>query len=371
MVHSVRRVRSLDFAAAVDFVSSVDSTRTGSGTAADAAFAALARSYPTADWPAWGVLGARVVVRAAPLSIDRSRLHARLVVTTDGARRRPWGRSLTLTPRGHGAPLSLEVHYVPGTPVSPQAARRVTSATAEVPRAGALIEAIADGRRAVGTLGWIFVGRDDRRYLMSNWHVLCAASPEVRRGGRVHLAGSGRAFATLHAYARIAPDALNTWDLAIARFDDDADAHGGFAVLDAEVPREAPSALAAPVDGDVYFKVGASTGYREARFAGVGAHQVAFGRGWRFQRLVFFERPGRSRFSHDGDSGSVVVHARSGAACALLLGGFATTTGSVGVGCPIHAAFRVIGRVRTRMGEVLPRLDYPAYGARDPEWVGV
>lgn len=352
-------------------------------SASCAAFAALARSYPTADWPAWGVLGARVVACPAPTTPRTARSphvaastvsespRLRLVVTTDGSRRRPWGRTLTLSSAGHAAPRRLEVQYVRGAPLSPQAARRVASAATEVPRAGALIEAVADGRRAVGTLGWIFVGRDDRRYLMSNWHVLCAASPEVRRGGRVNLAGSGRAFATLHAYARVAPDGLNTWDLAIARFDDDADAHGGFAVLDADVPREAPSALAAPVDGDVYFKVGASTGYREARFAGVGAHQVAFGRGWRFQRLVFFERPGRSRFSHDGDSGSVVVHARSGAACALLLGGFATTTGSVGVGCPIHAAFRVIGRVRTRMGEVLPRLDYPAHGARDPEWVSV
>lgn len=350
-----------------------------------AVFAALVRRHPIVSWPRWGVLGARVVVCPTLSSAERhaalrelggsstrgAAADAHVVVTTEDHRRRPWGDTLTLPSRGRTAPLVLPVRYVRGAPLSAQAAHRVASAATEVPRAGALIEAEADGRRACGTLGWIFVGRDDRRYLMSNWHVLCAASPDVRRGGRVYLAGSGRAFATLHAYARVAPDALNTWDLAIARFDDDRDAHGGYAVLDPEVPREAPSALAAPVDGDLYFKVGASTGYREARFAGVGAHRVAFGRGWRFQRLMFFERPGRSRFSHDGDSGSVVVHARSGAACALLLGGFVTTTGSVGVGCPIHAAFRVIGRVRTPTGEVLPRLDYPALGARDPQWVSV
>lgn len=267
-----------------------------------------------------------------------------------------------------GEPVRLHAGSAEAMCVAPEAA-------APRARAGALIECEVDEVRTFGTLGMSFIGRDGAAYLMSNWHVLCSQRSRVDHS-RVLLGGREQPIARLHAFARVDADGINTWDLAVARYDQRAFAAGGFARL-RSVPRglPAPVAIAAPRMGETYFKVGASTAYREAQFAGVGAHAVALGdraAGVRFARLSFFASRGSQRFSIDGDSGSVVVHARSGAASGLLLGGFVTATGSVSVASPIHEAFTVLGRVRTAEGEVLPRLDYPwGKRARGLEWVRV
>lgn len=327
-------------------------------------FAAFLEQFPMASWLARGVLGVRVrddrvvVSRAAdgPLGLELPRA---LVVDGLG-----WPITVIVAraAEAHGAPSGGDADDAAEVLRTPQA------------RAGASLKAEVEGARSFGTLGMCFIGSDDHAYLISNWHVLCGQRFGAVRDGRVFLARSRTPAARLHGYARVRTDGPNTWDLAIARFERPSLARGGFrAVNGVPAGLTAPCTLAPPRAGEAYFKVGARTGYREARFAGEGAHAVALGpdpRGVAFVRLSFFESLGPRSFSSGGDSGSVVVHARSGAACALLVGGFVTETGSVSIASPLHEALHVVGRVRTAEGEVLPRLDYPAARAvRGLEWV--
>ncbi len=325
-----------------------------------AVFSAFSHRYPDAYWADLGIVG----VRVSDDRITVSRAHdaltpvalARALVIED--RRWPIAHEIASAVRLHqGAVAAAE-----------------TDAETEA-HAGAQIEAEVDDARTFGTLGWSFYGSDGHAYLMSNWHVLCAQQLGTFRRSRVLLARTRQPIARVHGFVRVQRDADNTWDLAVARYDLPAAARGTFARARGLTSRAAPCAIAAPRFGDTYFKVGASTAYREARFAGVGAHAVALGgtrRGLPFVRLSFFESLGSQKFSSDGDSGSVVVHARSGAACGLLIGGFSTSAKSVSVASPLHEVFDVVGRVRRADGEVLPRLDYPSRRTvRGLEWVRV
>lgn len=328
-----------------------------------AVFSAFSRTCAEDSWAALGIVGVREA-------------HDRLIVSRAPDARVPSiARALRvdgrLWPIVHEVALPVRLHH--GAPARDPASSEAESTGA---CAGAQIEAEVDDTRAFGTLGWSFYGSDGHAYLMSNWHVLCAQRLGDISSGRVLLARTQEPIARLHAFARVRRERDNTWDLAIARYDRPSLARGVFAKERRSLGhRPAPRTIAAPRFGDTYFKVGAMTSYREARFAGVGAHAVALGgtpRGLPFVRLSFFESIGPKQFSSDGDSGSVVVHARSGAACGLLIGGFATRTGSVSVASPLHEVFDVVGQVRRSDGEVLPRLDYPSHRhVRGLEWVRV
>lgn len=321
----------------------------------EAAVAVFLEACPAEAWADLGVRGVRA-------------LDGEVVVSRRGSTPASLGRALWAGGRWY------RLRDERATAARPQAACAPSFAE-DGARAGALIEAQVGDKRAAGTLGLSFFGTDGHAYLVSNWHVLCAEQLGCTSGARVSLAHGERPIARVHAAAPVDLAGVNRWDLAVARYDDVRAARGGFASRRGfDGARAAPTRLAPPRRGELYFKVGATTGYREARYAGVGAHTIGLGpgrRGVHFRDLYFFESTGARRFSLGGDSGSIVVHAESGDACGLLIGGFDTERGSVSVACPLHQAFQVVGCARTAEGEALPCFDYPRPRTSNLEWASV
>jgi hypothetical protein len=157
---------------------------------------------------------------------------------------------------------------------------------------------------AYGTCGWILY-LNNVLVCVSNFHILCGMGNSTPLGRRVII--NGRNIAGLYLFQPINFSGSNTWDYALARFDNAADVSdvmrscedGSFYTY----PQQLTPAL---TFNDVYHKVGARSPIcRTGRLIGVGLVHIGPYLGglyaWFDRQLIF------SKMSDGGDSGAMII----------------------------------------------------------------
>jgi hypothetical protein len=193
------------------------------------------------------------------------------------------------------------------------------------------------GANFVGTAGWYIV-LNNVPVCLSNWHVLCAQGNNTSLNSRILLANQN--IASLYLFRPInfggsttlGPN-YNTWDYALAQFDNIQDAGGSMRPCDNGSIYPYPQALGSTFDfGDTFYKVGARPPIcREGKLTSVGTLWVNYDNlgnvgAWFSNQLMF------DKMTDHGDSGAVIVSKRDNKVVALNFAGDIDTT----VGNPIY-----------------------------------
>lgn len=205
-----------------------------------------------------------------------------------------------------------------------------------------------------GTVGWSFrlngvvVG-------ISNWHVLCMFHNDTPKKSRILL--NNLNIAELYAFEKVFGGGYpNTWDYALARYDNPHDAEGSVRLCQDGSQREYPQDLSKNIglsDGNKYWTVGNKPPIcsGESDLISIGDSLVedsSRNQYWFVNQLIF------SKISDTGDSGSIVVRRSDNTVTGLIFAGSEDDT----VANPIFLApWRRTGSIRFDGNSELPMFE--------------
>ncbi|TYO61377.1 hypothetical protein FXV83_38340 [Bradyrhizobium hipponense] len=150
-------------------------------------------------------------------------------------------------------------------------------------------EAWGSGLNGHGTVGWSFY-LDGVPVCLSNWHVFCANGNQTPLGTPIFLKGVSKA--TLYMFQSLEASG-NSFDLALGRYNDPADALAEMRACEDGSTRPYPMALTPYLkggDGATYFKVGARPPTcRSGTLRAAGTRKIKYddGERWFDWQLIF------------------------------------------------------------------------------------